>query len=228
MNTLPTDNDPVQAWMALGVQSAILARTMPAVRHDLAGPLSAMRMAATVLKRRLGTGELPPAQAVERVEQFEGHLTRLADSAKRLRHWDLPAQDSAQPLAAVAAQAVQLARPLLAMRGTDLQAAGPLSETPVAAHTTLCLLLGALYHLAETGSPPPARITLQAVQGRSGLRVQADGQADAGLAAFASQPVPPLDAAALLCLARHGGAHVQCGAGWVELDAAPAPPDVTP
>ena len=61
-----------------------------------------------------------------------------------------------------------------------------------------------------------------------GLRVQADGQADAGLAAFASQPVPPLDAAALLCLARHGGAPVQCGAGWVELDAAPARPDVTP
>ena len=219
--------------MVIGGVAGVLTLTMlPAGLSPfltvLISVLSAMRMAATVLKRRLGTGELPPAQAVERVEQFEGHLTRLADSAKRLRHWDLPAQDSAQPLAAVAAQAAQLARPLLAMRGTDLQAPGPLPETPVAAHTTLCLLLGALYHLAETGSPPPARITLQAVQGRSGLRVQADGQADAGLAAFASQPVPPLDAAALLCLARHGGAHVQCGAGWVELDAAPARPDVTP
>ena len=58
MNTLPTDNDPVQAWMALGVQSAILARTMPAVRHDLAGPLSAS--VCTVQHLGMAAGEFFP------------------------------------------------------------------------------------------------------------------------------------------------------------------------
>lgn len=219
--------DQAQAWMALGVQSAILARAMPAVRHDLAGPLSAMRMATTVLKRRFAAGDLAPAQAVERVEQFEAHLARLSDSAKRLRYWDLPARDESQPLATTTAQAVLLAQPLLALRGVELQVPGvdapPLPASPTAAHSTLCLLLGAIYLLAEGPQQPPARITLQAMQDHAHrLRLQAVGQADASLRWPAPRTEPPLDAAALECLARHLGAGLQCGEGWVEIDAAPS------
>ena len=215
------------AWIALGVQHAVLARAMPAVRHDLAAPLSVMRMGTTVLKRRLADGELPPAQAVERVEQLETHLASLTDSARRLRHWDLQAPPASAPLRATAQLAQQWAQPLLALRGLAVELADggdTLPDTPAAQHLLLCLLLGAVHILAEAPAAP-ACIRIGPVPGQANaLRVQAEGLAHQGLAeqslpAPQAQGMPPLDGAALQHLARHGGADLRWGDGWVEVTA---------
>jgi hypothetical protein len=51
------------------------------------------------------------------------------------------------------------------------------------------------------------------------LRVQAEGLAEQSLPAPQAQGMPPLDGAALQHLARHGGADLRWGDGWVEVTA---------
>ncbi len=226
---------PCRAWMALGVQHAILARAMPVLRHDLAGLLTIMRMGAVVLRRRAGDA----AQAAgsdtlaQQLEQQEEHLASLADNARLLRHWDLQGPHTPEPLAETAALARRLSRPLLAMRGLALEL--PAEGTPAlpAARTpqqpVLCLLLGAIHLLAENPAGAPAAIHLQPLPGRAaGLRVQASGTCPDAPPAAATPGMPPLDGAALALLAEHVGAQLRCGPDWVEIEAPAAAPDARP
>lgn len=209
------------AWIALGVQHAVLARTMPTVRHDLAAPVSVIRMGTTVLKRRLADGSLPAEQAVERVEQLEGHLASISDSARRLRHWDLHASPASAPLRATARQAQQWAQPVLGMRGLTVELVDDgdgLPETPAPQHAMLCLLLGAIHLLAEAPAVP-ARVCIGPAQQAGSVRIQSEGQVQESLPAPAPEGVPPLDAAALQYLAHHSGAALRWGEGWVEITA---------
>ncbi len=224
-----------RAWAALGVQHAILARTMPVVRHDLAGMLTIMRMGAVVLRRRAGdaahasTGDT----LAQQLEQQEEHLTSLAESARLLRHWDLQGPHAPEPLAETAALARRLAYPLLAMRGLalDLPAEGapalPGARAPQ--QPVLCLLLGAIHMLAEDPAGAPAAVQLQPLPGHeAGLRVQASGRSPHAPAAAATPGMPALDADALACLAEHVGAQLRCGAGWVDIEAPAATPPRPP
>ncbi len=214
------------AWIALGVQHAILARAMPVLRHDLAGMLTIMRMGAVVLRRRAADSAHEPIGA--QLEQQEEHLASLAESARLLRHWDLQGPQAPEPLAATVALARQFVQPLLAMRGLALELPG--GDTPALADVrapqqpVLCLLLGAIHLLAEAPGGPPATIRVSPIDGRPGsLRVQAEGHAADAPPAASTPGMPPLDGAALQHLARHLGAQVRHGDGWVELDAPPMP-----
>lgn len=208
------------AWAALGVQHAILARAMPVVRHDIAGMLTVMRMAAVVLRRRaLDTHESLSTQ----LEQQEEHLASLSESTRRLRHWDLQGPHAPEPIAATAQLARDLAYPLLAMRGLQLELPPPDAPLPASRapqQPLLCLLLGAIHLLAEApaGAPACVRI-LPALAGAGSLRVQAEGQASDAPPAAATPGMPTLDGAALAHLAQHLGAGWRHGDGWAEIDA---------
>lgn len=208
-----------------GLQHAILMRAIPVLRHDVAGPLSVMRMGTMLLKRRLAKGDMTPEQAVERVEQIEEQLGEIAHHIRRLRLWDLQINDR-HTVRALVDEAIELARPALMVSGTEME---PLpadlpgwdDSTPVP-HTLLYVVLGAIYHLAEQSSPVPAQITV-APAGPFSVRVQARGAStatrlmDADTAARSAglaQP-PALDLAALLQLAQPLGVQVQASGSEV-------------
>lgn len=205
-------------WAALGVQHAILARAMPVVRHDIAGMLTIMRMAAVVLRRRAqDIGEPLSAQ----LEQQEEHLASLSESTRRLRHWDLQGPQAPEPIAATAQLARDLAYPLLAMRGLQLElppSDSPLSTARVPQQPLLCLLLGAIHLLAEAPGEAPACVRILPGPSEHSLRVQAEGVAPDAPRAPATPGMPMLDGAALAHLARHLGAGWRHGEDWAEID----------
>ncbi|AVP58595.1 hypothetical protein [Pulveribacter suum] len=207
-------------WAALGVQHAILARAMPVVRHDIAGMLTIMRMAAVVLRRRAQDASEPLSA---QLEQQEEHLASLSDSTRRLRHWDLQGPHAPEPIATTVQLARDLASPLLAMRGLQLQLPSPeeppLPATRVPQQPLLCLLLGAVHLLAESPAGPPASVRiLPGSQGAGSLRVQAEGVAADAPPAAPTPGMPALDGAALAHLAQHLGAGWRHGPGWAEID----------
>lgn len=221
MNTLDQPN--ARLWMAAGVQHAVLMRALPAMRHDLASPLSVMRMGMTVLKRRLVPGNDTPAeQAVERVEQLEGQLTILGEHVRRLRNWDVQISDR-QPARATLLEAVELARPLLALRGVFIQPLADAqpgdSELPVPHHTLLYITLAAIYHLAESAEEPPAEIHVSPTPG--GIRIAAQGSVSPDalppLVPAGAQNTLPIDAAALQCLADCLNMPVEAVQGQVDI-----------
>ena len=211
--------------MAAGVLHAVLLRALPAIRHDLAGPLSVMRMGMAVLKRRFAPGGgIEPAQALERVEQLEAQLGTLGAQVRRLRHWDLH-DPASQPARATLQEAIGLAHPLLALHGVALQPladGGATDEGAAMAHGPLLYVsLAAIYHLAEAADGPPAEVALHVDP--SAVRIQALGRAATDAPPLAgAQPTPPIDADALRCLARHLGITVRVDEQSVEIDLAPA------
>lgn len=201
-----------------GLRHAILMRAIPVLRHDVAGPLSVMRMGSMLLKKRLAKGDMTPEQAVERVEQIEEQLGEIARHIRRLRLWDLQINDR-HTVRALVTEAVELARPALMVRGTELE---PLpadlpgwDDTTQVPHTLLYVVLAAIYFLAEQTGPVPARITVEPA-GDFSVRVQAHGTStaaqlmgDAAPQAGVSTEPPAIDMAALLQLAQPLGVQVQ-------------------
>lgn len=194
------------AWIAAGVQHAVLLRVLPVVRHDLAGPLSVMRMCTTLLKRHISQGERAAQQGVERVEQLEIQLADLGEQVRRLRHWDRSGAERVAVRTTIT-EAVALAQPLLSLLGAQVL---PLPQTgwpdaPEAHYPLLCMLLASLYYLAERPDVLPGPITLQLAPG--GLLVNIGTAAPSEFPRFDVAPstTPPIDAAALNALARHGG-----------------------
>ena len=219
--------DPTQALLDAGLQHAVLMRAMPVLRHDLASPLSVMRMGTMLLKRRLGRGDMTPEQAVERVEQIEEQLAEITRQIQRLRQWDLQVTQRLG-VRALVAEAIELARPMLLVRGTEMQvladdAAGwsPDAQSP---HTLLYVVLAAIYHLAEQPGPIPAHIAVEPV-GSHGVRVRTQGISTSqghallqstGHSVTATQP-PALDEAALQQLAKPLGIAVRVSSAQVDI-----------
>ncbi len=217
------DHPNSRMWMAAGVQHAVLMRALPAMRHDLASPLSVLRMGMTVLKRRVAPGNDTPAeQAVERVEQLEGQLTTLGEHVRRLRNWDVQITDR-QPARTTLLEAIELARPLLALRGVFIQplagASPGDSEAPVPHHTLLYITLAAIYHLGESPAEPPAEIHIE--PRADGIRVVARGSVSADalppLVPASAQNTLPIDAAALQCLSDHLQVPITLGPRQVDI-----------
>lgn len=225
----PSPSDRTRELTDAGLQHAVLMRAMPVLRHDVASPLSVMRMGTMLLKRRLGQGDMAPEQAVERVEQIEEQLAEIARHIRRLRLWDLQINDR-HTVQELAREAVELARPMLMVRGTEME---PLAEdapgwegNAKVPHSLLYLVLAAIYHLAEQPGPAPARITVEPA-GALGVRVLAQGTSTAPQdmlptpeAGGPARP-PALDLADLLQLAQPLGVQVQVAGPQVDITLPP-------
>ncbi len=191
---------------------------MPALRHELAGSVSVLRMSLAVIKRKIETGgdmvEAGPLQ--QRVDSLDTHIGELSTSLRRLRHWDRPSGEamSAQTLVN---EIWELAHPFLALRNIEQ---GPVSADEyawpiqgIAPQPLMYLLLASIYHLAEgRGENIPQRISA-AVEDEH-IRISPNGSRAAEDApmghstasASGSIQTPPIDRAALQCLADHLGA----------------------
>ncbi|RYY51946.1 MAG: hypothetical protein EOO24_66005, partial [Comamonadaceae bacterium] len=50
-----------RSWIAAGVRHELLTRALPALRHDMAAPISVIRMGLLMLKRQVAAPQIDPA-----------------------------------------------------------------------------------------------------------------------------------------------------------------------
>ena len=149
------------AWLGAGVRHELFMRVLPALRHDMAGPLSVARMGNAVLKRYLAATPIDAAVCLKRMEQTDEQLNELLVSIRTLARWDVESADRVSPSPALFAT-LHLARPMLDLNGVVLDTTeidAPSSWPSVQPARALFMVLGALSYLQDTATGP-SRITL--------------------------------------------------------------------
>ena len=206
------------AWIAAGVQHAVLSRTMPALRHDLAGSVSVLRMGLAVITRKLESGgeHIERDAIAQRTQSLAAGITHLNDGLRRLRHWDKPTHellDARELLGEI----WELARPFLALRNIDQPSLpnaddGGWPKQPLKPQPLMYLLLASIYHLAEGAGHTPERIIATPLGDR--IRVSCEGRAPAASVEEHMHDAclintPPIDQRSLQCLANHLQSRVE-------------------
>ncbi|NBQ89326.1 MAG: hypothetical protein EBU07_18060, partial [Betaproteobacteria bacterium] len=134
---------------------ALLRRLGPALRHDLVVHLQAVAMMAEVLSARLGRGAQP-----DDLPQALARMHRLARDAVagalQVASWLAPPEDDTVDLRQGLEECLGLVRSCLGFRGIRLLAELPDARLPVSRDQLRCLLLSALLHLSDQGSPGSA------------------------------------------------------------------------
>ena len=236
-----------RSWIAAGVRHELLMRAMPAVRHDLAAPLSLMRMQLLMLRRHAQADvPAPPEALAPRVAQLEAQVGELSQGLRGLREWEWPAvagggAPTGLTRPALVAQAVSLMRAAFELSGIALQVApalAPLEEGADAGPSPpptwpdavglRYLLLGALCHLHDAhealeagGHIELAPIDDWGVCLRAVARPAAPATGEAAPAAFAPHRAPrhlAIDAASLQALAEDLGHAVTLAPEALTLD----------
>lgn len=150
-----------RSWIAAGVRHELLTRALPALRHDMAAPVSVVRMALLMLKRQVAANPIDSAACEERVALIDSQVSELVKAIRSLRDWELATTDDGITRSALVAQCVSLMRSAFDLHGVMLDA-GALPEAredehrwPAAAALRY-LFLGALGYLhdgvAEAGA----------------------------------------------------------------------------
>lgn len=204
------------SWIAAGVRNELLIRALPALRHDLAGPVSVMRMALLLLERQAGSPSATPEALTQHVAVLGEQVDALAQGLRLLRNWELPAGDEAIARSTLVTQCVALMRGAFELDGIALQAHDALAPRDgeplfVDAAALRYMVLGVLGHLHD--APAPLRAVRIEADGVAALRFVAErGDPDAGDAVIASVRAPrrlAIDAVALQALADGLGYPVQ-------------------
>ncbi|MDM0109027.1 hypothetical protein QTH97_29070 [Variovorax sp. J22R24] len=166
-----------RSWMAAGVRHELLTRALPALRHDMAAPVSVIRMGILLLKRQVTAAENPDAPAwAERVAMIENQVNALASGVRSLRDWELATHDDGITRSALVAQCTGLMRVAFDLNGVALHVGEDLSPEEgepnfPAAAALRYMFLGALGYLHDC-VPNVGAIDVEA-QGADGLRFSA-------------------------------------------------------
>lgn len=168
-----------RSWIAAGVRHELLTRALPALRHDMAAPVSVMRMGLLMLRRQLGAATIDPAVCEERAALIDHQIAELVAAVRSLRDWELAVEDDGITRAALVAQCMNLMRAAFDFQGVRLTSDEAFDAAPATGATDASatvwpsgaslryLLLGALGYLHDN------------VPHVVGIHVAADG--DAGL-----------------------------------------------
>ena len=150
-----------RSWIAAGVRHELLTRALPALRHDMAAPVSVMRMGLLMLRRQLGAATIDPAVCEERVALIDHQIAELVGAVRSLRDWELAVEDDGITRGALVAQCLNLMRAAFDFQGVRLTSdeafeAAPVAAPDAAAETVWSsgaslryLLLGALGYLHD-------------------------------------------------------------------------------
>lgn len=231
-----TDSVALKRWVAAGVRHEVLLRVLPSLRHDMAGPVSILRMATLLLKRQLAAVPVDVTACAQRVTVLDQQMGELIEGIRLLRGWEDSTVSGAEAIRdpmtrpALVAKCMSLLRPAFDLRGIainvdvlleapdDALAAPPEAVWPNG-FALRYLMLGSLCYLHDAHADTGA---LQiAPDGVDGLELRRMPQA-----ADASPPMPGLiqvdgrleiDAAALQCLADGLGYAVVVTADGVRL-----------
>lgn len=71
-----------RSWIAAGVRHELLTRALPALRHDMAAPVSVIRMALLMLKRQIGAPVIDAPVCEERVALIDNQVSELVEGIR--------------------------------------------------------------------------------------------------------------------------------------------------
>lgn len=216
-----------RSWMAAGVRHELLTRALPTLRHDMAAPVSVIRMGLLLLKRQAPSGD--PQVADERLALIEGQLNELVAAVRSLRDWELAVGDEGITRSELVKQGTALMRSAYELNGIGLHAeSGLLPEAdeprfPAAAALRYMFLgvLGYLHDSAESLGAihvEPDGVDALRFTARHGEAAPADAMAGA----LRAPRKLAIDAVALQALADDLGYEVAVGRDVVRLSLASA------
>lgn len=141
--------------MAAGVRHELLMRALPALRHEMAAPVAAIRMAVLLMKHQLASeAAIEPAELAERAARIEDQIAALAPGKHFLRAWELSSDGDSITRSELVAQGTALMRVAFDLRGISLRvgdAISPSKEGPRFPNSAalLYMFLGALAYLND-------------------------------------------------------------------------------
>lgn len=158
-----------RSWIAAGVRHELLTRALPALRHDMAAPVSVIRMALLMLKRQVAAPQIDAAAVAQRVALIDNQIGELVTGVRSLRDWELAVDDEGITRSALVATCTGLMRGAFSLNGVNIEvdpSLDPPSLTPAPATDSAAmpsaeqswpngaalryLFLGALAHLHDT------------------------------------------------------------------------------
>lgn len=220
-----------RSWIAAGVRYELLTRVLPALRHDMVGPVSVMRMGVLMLKRQVEAPQIDSQACNERVALIDAQLAELLDGVRLLRNWELVGTDEGIARSELAQMCVALLRPAFSLQDIQLEMEDAL-ELPTAdteerlprAAALRYLLLGGLNYLHDACTDE-CTIRIE-TDGRGGLFLRTmpgmvegghDGMPESAVVHCAPRRLA-IDAVALQNLADDLGYEVQVdGEEWVRI-----------
>ena len=217
-----------RSWIAAGVRHELLTRALPALRHDMAAPVSVIRMALLMLKRQIGAPVIDAPVCEERVALIDNQVSELVEGIRSLRDWELATTDDGITRSALVAQCVGLMRAAFDMHGVELAVDAALEpregETRWPQGAALrYLVLGGLGYLHD-GASEAGAIRIEA-DGDNALRLSALPRESAGaspvLDAHRAPRALAIDAIALQSLAEDLGYTVALERDSVRFPLAP-------
>ncbi|XXQ52652.1 hypothetical protein ACA040_001301 [Xenophilus aerolatus] len=215
-----------RSWIAAGVRHELLMRAMPALRHDMASPVSLIRMSLLMLRRQVAANPPDVAACEQRVGQVDEQLGMLIGSMRALRDWELGIDDDGVTRAGLVRQCTGLMRAAFDLNGIALELDEGFDADEDGAPTwrdapaLRYLLLGALCHLQDS----VAEIGLVRVspEGDAGVVVRAESRpADGGRPEMVPHRAPrslAIDAVSLQSLADDLGHALRIERDAVHLD----------
>lgn len=109
-----------RSWIAAGVRHELLSRVLPALRHDMAAPVSVIRMGLLLLRRQVGEPDIDAQACGERVALIDEQIGELIKGVRSLRDWELATTDDGISRPALVAQCTGLLRAAFDMLGVQL------------------------------------------------------------------------------------------------------------
>ena len=110
-----------RSWIAAGVRYELLTRVLPALRHDMVGPVSVMRMGVLMLKRQVEAPTIDSQACNERVALIDAQIAELVDGVRLLRNWELTGTDDGIARSELVQMCVTLQRPAFSLQGIQLE-----------------------------------------------------------------------------------------------------------
>lgn len=171
-----------RSWIAAGVRHELLSRVLPALRHDMIGPVSVIRMGLLMLRHQVTAPHIDAQACHDRVALIDDQIAALIDGVRSLRDWELATTDDGSTRSALVEHCVALMRPAFSMHGIELRIDDSLASADGERHwpqgaALRYLLLCALSYLHDN-MQRGGTITLEA-QGDDALLLRAQEQVGA-------------------------------------------------
>ncbi|MBC7392401.1 MULTISPECIES: hypothetical protein [unclassified Variovorax] len=147
-----------RSWIAAGVRHELLTRALPALRHDMAAPVSVIRMALLMLKRQVAAPQIDAAAVEQRVSLIDNQIGELVIGVRSLRDWELAIDDDGITRSVLVAECIGLMRAAFDLNGVRIEidpsleaATAPADEPRWPNGAALrYLFLGAMAHLHDS------------------------------------------------------------------------------
>ncbi len=162
--------EALQALMADAARHALLRRLAPVLRHEAAGPMQPIAMAASLLDRRLAAPAPDLEQVRDGVQRLVLYARKAVHSGLDLVTWLAPDASARRPLGETVQEALGLMATPLGFEGFQLESelAAPEATAMVPAATLRLLLPACLWSLTDQAKAPGR---LRVAARRTGERV---------------------------------------------------------